>query len=267
MNISDSRQIHLNPNGATKSNSSFNSDLQFDIPNLIRKQNYILYNTIRIIHCEIPFSFYIINEYNNLLALSTGNITIAYGNYNANSFMAALNLLLPTGMTITLNSSNGKFTLSHTSSFSILATSTIYKIMGFSKNKVYSSTSNNIILPYPANFLGTNNIYIKCPNLILDNYNTLTKDYITLLNIPVTVQPFGIIQFLNQTGTKNLVKNIQMNNLELQITDDDNNLIDFNNLDWNITIEVESIMQFNHNPKTLEDYLNENNQIIEKESN
>jgi hypothetical protein len=166
-------------------------------------------------------------------------------------------------MTITLNSSNGKFTLSYNASFSILATSTINKIMGFSKNITYTSTSNNIILPYPANFLGTNNIYVKSPNLILENYNTSTKDYITLSNIPVNVPPFGIIQYLNQTGSKNIVKNIQMDNLEIQITDDDNNLIDFNNLEWSITIEIESIMQFNYNPKTLEDYFNENNQINE----
>jgi hypothetical protein len=260
MNITDSRQIHLSPQGATKkNNSSFNSDLEFEIPNLIKKTNYILFNSIRIIHSEIPFSFYIINEYNNLLSLSTGDILIPYGNYNANSFMTALNLLLPTNMTITLNSLNGKFILSYNSSFNILATSTIYKIMGFNKNTSYSSISNIINLPFPANFLGTNNIFIKCPNLLLENYNTATKDYITLLSIPVNVEPFGIIQFLNQASIKNLVKNFQMNKLEIQITDDDNNLIDFNNLEWNISIEIESVMQLNYNTKTLEDYLNESN--------
>jgi hypothetical protein len=260
MNITDSRQIHLSPKGATtKNNSSFNSDLEFEIPNLIKKTNYILYNTIRIIHSEIPFSFYIINEYNNLLSLSTGDILIPYGNYNANSFMTALNLLLPTNMSITLNSLNGKFILSYNNSFNILATSTIYKIMGFNKNTSYSSISNIINLQFPANFLGTNNIFIKCPNLLLENYNTSTKDYVTLLTIPVNVEPFGIIQFLNQASIKNLVKNFEMNKLEIQITDDDNNLIDFNNIDWNISIEIESIMQLNYNTKTLEDYLNESN--------
>jgi hypothetical protein len=260
MNISDSRQIHLSPLGATKKNNgSFNSDIEFNIPYLIKKTNYILFNTVRIIHCELPFSFYIINEYNNLLSLSTGNILIPYGNYNANSFITKLNLLLPTNMIISLNSLNGKFTLTYNNSFSILATSTIYKIMGFTKNTSYTSTSNIKNLQYPANFLGTNNIFIKCPNLILENYNTATKDYVTLLSVPVSVQPFGIVQFINQVSAKNLVKNFQMNTLEIQITDDDNNLIDFNNLEWNITIEIESIMQLNYNTKTLEDYLNENN--------
>jgi hypothetical protein len=259
MNISDCRQIHLTPLGATKNNKSFNSDLSFSIPNLIKKQNYILYNTIRIVHCEIPFSFYIINEYNNLLALSTGDILIPYGNYNANSFITAISLLLPTNMTITLNNLNGKFTLTYNTSFSILTTSNIYKIFGFVKAKVYSSVNNIINAPFPCNFLGTNNVYIKCPNLILENFNSATKDYATLLNIPVNVEPFGIIQFLNQTGAKNLVKNLQMDNLDIQITDDDNNLIDFNNLEWNITIEVDSIIQLQQNTKTLEEYLSENN--------
>jgi hypothetical protein len=260
MNISDTRQIHLSPQGATKKNNgSFNSDLDFEIPNLIKKTNYILYNSIRIIHCEMPFSFYIINEYNNLLSLSTGDIMVPYGNYNANSFMTSLSLLLPTGMTITLNSLNGKFILTYNNSFSILATSTIYKIMGFNKKTSYTSISNVINLKYPANFLGSNNIFVKCPNLILENYNTATKDYATLLTVPVSVEPFGMVQFLNQVSAKNIVKNFQMNKLEVQITDDDNNLIDFNNLEWNITIEIESVMQLNYNTKTLEDYLNENN--------
>ena len=257
-NVIDARQINLSPSGATKKNNlSFNSDLEFNIINLIKNQSYILYNKIKISHCEIPFSFYIINEYNNKLVLSTGIIYIPYGNYNANSFISTLSLLLPINMTITLNSSNGKFTLKYNTSFTILQTSNIYKIMGFKINTSYISTENEIILPFPANFLGTNNIYIKCPNLILDNYNTITKDYITLLSIPVNVPPFGIIQYLNSSNISNLVKNIQLDNLEIKITDDDNNLIDFNNLEWNITIEIESVIQLTQNTKTLKDYLSE----------
>jgi len=255
MNITDSRQINLSPSGATKKNNlTFNSDLEFSIPNLIKNQSYILYNRIKVSHCEIPFSFYIINEYNNKLVLSTGIIYIPYGNYNANSFMSTLSLLLPINMTIDLNSSNGKFTLNYNSPFTILQTSNIYKIMGFKIN----TSSNSINLPFPANFLGSNNVYIKCPNLILDNYNTITKDYTTLLSIPINVPPFGIIQYLNSSNISNLVKNIQMNNLEVLITDDDNNLIDFNNLEWNITIEIDSIIQVAENTKTLQEYLNDN---------
>ena len=259
MNITDSRQINLSPSGATKNNLTFNSDLEFSIPNLIKNQSYILYNRIKVSHCEIPFSFYIINEYNNKLVLSTGIIYIPYGNYNANSFMSTLSLLLPINMTIDLNSSNGKFTLNYNSPFTILQTSNIYKIMGFKIDTSYISSSNSINLPFPANFLGSNNVYIKCPNLILDNYNTITKDYTTLLSIPINVPPFGIIQYLNSSNNiSNLVKNIQMNNLEVLITDDDNNLIDFNNLEWNITIEIDSIIQVAQNTKTLQEYLNDN---------
>ena len=172
--------------------------------------------------------------------------------------MSTLSLLLPINMTIDLNSSNGKFTLNYNSPFTILQTSNIYKIMGFKIDTSYISSSNSINLPFPANFLGSNNVYIKCPNLILDNYNTITKDYTTLLSIPINVPPFGIIQYLNSSNISNLVKDIQMNNLEVLITDDDNNLIDFNNLEWNITIEIDSIIQVAQNTKTLQEYLNDN---------
>jgi hypothetical protein len=113
-------------------------------------------------------------------------------------------------------------------------------------------------MPYPANFLGTQNLYIKTTNLILENYNTSTKDYITLFTIPVNVPPFGIIMYDNTAGSKNYVKNkFSVNNLEIIITDDNNNKIDFNNTDWTITIEIEATIQVIQNTKTINEYLND----------
>ena len=85
--IKDTKHYYLNSNGGDVKNNNLKSDIIFNIPNLIKDEKNILYNTVSIVHCEIPYSFYIINEYNNLLSLSTGNIYIDYGNYNANSFM------------------------------------------------------------------------------------------------------------------------------------------------------------------------------------
>ena len=67
--ITDTKRINLSPAGADiKSNGSLNSNLNFNIPKLVRKDKNILYNTIKIIHSEFPYSFYIVNEYNNILA-------------------------------------------------------------------------------------------------------------------------------------------------------------------------------------------------------
>lgn len=258
--ITDTKQIHLSPSGASnKINSSLNSSLQFNIPFFIRKDKNIIYNTIKVLHAEIPYSFYIVNEYNNNLVLSTGIINIPYGNYNANTFLQTLTLLLPTNMSIIFDTLTGKYTMSYNQSFSILSSSTCSKLMGFNSNTVYTSISNKIIMINPCNFLGSKNLYIKTTNLIIENYNTNTKDYQTLLSLPINVAPFGIINYDNVTGSKNVLKNINGSDyLVLNIVDDDNNNIDFNNIEWSITLEVESFIQIQQSyQNTIHDYLNE----------
>lgn len=239
--VVDSHKFYLAPAGATvKRNSFFNSNLEFNIPSLYQSSGNVLYSTIRCLHAEIPYSFYIVNEYNNLLSLSTGDIFIPFGNYNANSFMKYLETALPIGMTVSFNTTNGKFTLSYNQPFSINASSTCYILMGFTKQQVYNSNANQIHMPYLANLMGSKNIYVKIPNLILDNYNAATQDRATLLNIPVNVSPFGIVMYENSSGSASIIKSIQIpDTLILQLADDENNLIDFNNTEFSITIQID----------------------------
>jgi len=247
--IIDSHKFFLTPAGATiKRNSFFNSNLEFSIPNLYQSSNKVLYSTISCIHAEIPYSFYVVNEYNNLLSLSVKDIIIPFGNYNANTFMKYLATELPTGMTIAFNTTNGKFTLTYTGSFSINPNSTCGILMGFEKGKTYTSISNKIEMPYLANFMGSKNVYVKLPNLILDNFNTLTKDRATLLNIPVNVPPFGIIMYENSSGSSTIIKSIQIPDvLIVQLCDDENNLIDFNNSEFSITIQIDFYLDNSNN--------------------
>lgn len=240
--ISDTRKVFLTPSGAILKDSLY-SNLTYTIPQLFPKDKFTMYSTIKVLHCEIPFSWYIVNSTNNKLVLSTGTITIPSANYNANTFMTTLQALLPTNMTITFNTSTGKFTLTYTTSFSILATSTCLKLLGGVKNTVYTSASNIILLPNPANFLGTKNIYINVPNVLLDNYNPSTKTYSTLLCIAVNVPPYGVIFYDNRTANKNIIKGAKDDDLQIQILDDDNNAIDFNSTEWSITIEIETVKQ------------------------
>lgn len=258
--ITDTKQIHLSPSGATdKKNGILNSSLQFNIPFFIRKEKNLIYNTIKVLHAEIPYSFYIINEYNYKLVLSTGTINFPYGNYNANTFMQMLQPLLPVNMSIIFDTFTGKFTLNYNQSFSVLSSSTCSKLMGFIKSIVLTSSSNKIVFTYPANFLGTKNLYIKTPNLLIENYNTNTKDYSTLLSLPVGVSPFGIINYDNVSSSKNVIKNTNgTDTLDVLIVDDDNNPVDFNNIDWSITLELESVVQIQQTyQNTVQDYLNE----------
>lgn len=264
--ITDAKQINLNSINADEyKNGILKSDVKFNIPFLIRKDKSILYNTIRLLHAEIPYSFYIINEYNNILNTSLGNIVMPYGNYNANTFMRMIKPLMHVNMNISFDTSNGKFTFTHNQPFTIYDTSTCKLLLGF--NSTLNSSNGQIVMPYPCNFLGTQNLYIKTSNLLLENYNTATKDYITLFSIPVNVPPFGIIMYDNIAGSKNYVKNTNtINSLEIIITDDFNNPIDFNNTDWTITIEVEATIQVIQNTRTINEFLNDiyNSNLPEK---
>jgi hypothetical protein len=252
--VIDSHKFYLTPAGASlKRNGVFNSNLEFTIPNLYQSGVNVQYATIRCVHAEIPYSFYIVNEYNNLLSLSTGDIYIPFGNYNANSFMKYLAGVLPTDMQLGFNTTNGKYVLLYNQPFSINASSTCSILMGFAKQQVYNSNeTNKIEMPYLANLSGTKNIYVKIPNLILDNYNSATKDRATLLNIPINVSPFGIIMYENSSGSSNIIKSIQIpDTLILQLTDDENNLIDFNSTEFSITIQIDfylSVYKNNNQP-------------------
>jgi len=239
--ICDSHKIYLSPNGAIqKNNSTFNSSLVFDITNPVVNNPNIVYATIRCTHAEIPYSFYIINNNNNVLSLSTGDIVIPIGNYNANTLITQLNSQFPIGMSILFSNSTGKFTIAHTTSFSINSTSICGVLIGFSNGTVYNSVSNAIIMPYPCNLLGTKNLYIKLSNFQFDNINTSTKDKITLCNIPVNVPCYNLIMYNNISNIGTIIKdNSYPKKIYLDIYDDYSNLIDFNNMEYNITLEID----------------------------
>lgn len=254
MNIKDTKHYYLSPSGGEKNNSYFNSNITFALSGIIKDDPTILYNTLSIVHCEIPYSFYVINEYNNILGLSTGDINIDYGNYNANSLMKFINSKLPTNMILSFNTSNGKFTLTYNQSFLITENTTIYNILGLEK-QAYSSSSNIINFPYPCNTLGTKNIYIKS-NFMLSNYNSLTQDYVTIATIPVNVEPFGIILYNNFSNITHKINNKIIDSINIELFDDNNNLIDFNNIEWTITLETNSFTNLNITNNNLTQYLN-----------
>ena len=91
--------------------------------------------------------------------------------------------------------------------------------------------------------------------MLLQNYNSVTQDYVTLSSIPVNVEPYSIILYNNYANSNFIIKNKVLDNLEIQIYDDNNNLVDFNNVEWNITIEITSYISANFNNTNLNQYL------------
>jgi hypothetical protein len=226
--IVDSKQINLCSNSATVINGSQKSNMLFVLNNILKKEDDILYNTISVVHAEFPISWYIITPYNNLLSLSFGDYTLVTGDYNANSFITMFLSILPTGFTCSFNINNGKYTLGYTSDFSINASSTCYLIMGFQKNTVYSSTSKSIALPYPCDFMGLKIIKIKSSVLKTNNIDAFSNGRTnTLITIPVNNASGGLLVYNNYTNFKTIFPNNSLDYIDLILTDEYDNEIDF----------------------------------------
>ena len=266
LQLTDSKQFYLTSTSKIghKMNGTMNSKINFEIPRFITKQSNILYHSLKLLHAEIPYSFYIINETNNVINLVIASInhflTIPVGNYNAFTLLTILNTI-DNKITFSLNNSNGKYSIISNFPFSVLASSTILKIIGGSLNTLYNGVAvnnkYNLDFPFAVNLLGTRNIFIKC-NLILENLQTKTNDNQTLKSIPVNVPPFGLILYNNIENIESLVKNSQIDNLNIEIFDDDNNLINMNNQDWSITLELKTTLQVSYNTQSIDEYLNNN---------
>jgi hypothetical protein len=250
--ITDSKQINLCSSSAV-SNNGKNSVMVFATNGILKKDKDILYNLISVVHCEIPVSYYIVNSNNNYLSLSTGNYTLTNGNYNATTFKTMLLGILPNGFGLSLNIATGIYTINYTSSFTINSTSTCYRLIGFKINTVYTSTSNQIIFPYPCNFLGISRLKIKSNILKTENIDTNSNGRSNLLTtIAVNSSAYGLIVFNNLVGFKCIIPNINIDYIDITITDEYDNIIDFNGIDNFITLQIDSIR---HNIAESEDLI------------
>ena len=246
--IIDSKQVNLSSNSATISNFPSNSVLTFYLSNILKKEPDILYNTISLVHAEIPVSYYIINTTNNFLSITisgtTTNYTLLTGNYNATTFKTMLLTLLGAGWALTLSTTTGIFTLSYTSNFTINTSSTCYTILGFVKNTSYTSTSNNLIMPYQCNFLGVKRLKIKS-NILgtsnIDSYNGGRSNI--LCTIPANNSSFGLIIYNNISQFRTIYPNSNLDYIDITITDELDNIINFNGIDIYLTLQIDTIRE------------------------
>ena len=87
--------ITLNSKYGIQQNGTYKSNLLFNFQNLLSDEQHMLKSEVIVLNAQIPVSFYVINEYNNVLKISgTGilktTITIETGNYNANTLISEL---------------------------------------------------------------------------------------------------------------------------------------------------------------------------------
>lgn len=238
--IVDSKQFHLSTTSQSGEvlNGDFKSHVKYEIPDGLVKDDSIIYIHFSIPYAVIPNSNYIINETNNTLVILKNSITTTYsfpyGNYNANLLIQRFNTVVPSGYTLSLNQVNNIFTITHdTDTFSILESSTMDYILGFSSTLTSSAYPNlSITFPRSCNFLPLPRINIRCSKLansiMTNTTQTSTSDII--LSVPNNAKLNGQIIYNNTSNMKTLFKLDNLNTFEIKLTDDSDNLINFNGL-------------------------------------
>jgi hypothetical protein len=124
--ITESKLYNIGSQSGTKLNGTKLSYMEYFIPNFIKNDDddnvKCIYLSIK--NAEFPHSFYLVNEYNNVLCLSVLGVdtiyTLTQGNYNINNFITSLSSLLGVNYTITFDKITYKITISNSVNFFVI---------------------------------------------------------------------------------------------------------------------------------------------------
>ena len=236
--------ITLDSTNGTIKNGTMKSLIEFNFIGLLKDEKDILRSYISVLNAQIPVSFYTITVNNYKLKYVVGGSTfrtifITPGNYNGNSLITALiDSFANNGDTITasLSSSTGKlFIRSYSGSITyVYNTSTIAPILGLTAD----ISGITVTFQAPLNLLGVKKLSIKSNSLAISSFTSRTGNRTdTICTIPVIEPPFNMISYVNMNDlNKNILRGQIIDSIDIRITDEDNNDIDFNNIDWNITL-------------------------------
>jgi hypothetical protein len=241
----------------------------FFFEELLKISRQAIEMSVSVVSAQFPYSFYIINQFNNHIVIDGINYYFPYGNYNVNSFLTVWTTTIPGTWINSFNSITNKFTFSRATTFTMSDgnSNSILPVLGFISNTSYTSTfisgSYAITSSTVVNFLGPMRLNIKTGSFnINNNYDTLEKGRTTTLcSVPVNSPAGGMITYYNLTQYKSIFKNHEISTIQIDVQDDYGNPIIFNNKDWTMTIQVDILNDITKDLSTLDDiYYQEQNE-------
>lgn len=240
---STSRVFNLGSNSAIKyNNGSLLSDIEVLFPNLTFKDKVVREIMLSVTHAEIPNSFYLVNATNNKLVVNASTYTITPGNYNVITFQTAISSFLTgLGITLSYNLITNKYTFTSATSFTIQPTSTCQRFLGVGTTAI-SGTS--VTSPFVCNFLPLSRLLIRSQAFSTSNFNGKDGSTDLLLSVQNSSSSGALILWNNYSQLKYDITHVDnLNIVDLSITDDSGNLIDFNGCDWFITFRIEYVYE------------------------
>lgn len=242
-------------------NPDFKSNIEYNIPNMIVRDESVEYIQFSIPDCVIPVSFYTVNENNNRLDVIEQGITnsyyFPYGNYNANLFINQFISLLGNNWSISLNTFNSVFTVSNSeNSFTFLDTSTIDSVLGFS-TILYSTNSSPYTLTMTrcCNYLPLPRVTLRCAELANTSMIGLNASTDVIITIPNNAKPNGQIYYQNQSQAKLLFRHHELSRFVVSFTDDDGNYINFNGISTFFTLQFDIFRKYVEKPPRFSNIL------------
>lgn len=237
----ESIQIYLNSKEADKYVNDSLSECEFYLPLIEIPDGFYIY--ISVVNCVIPYSFYNVSSSNNLLVYSLDsmtmvNVTLPVGNYNINQIVTALRSLMA-GFTVTYDNVANKLTFSYPYDFMFFDSSTCMQLLGFLDNKTYIATNNSLTSEKCVDVYTIKNIQIHS-NLLTYNIDKNQRSNLSILcSVPVTNQPFSLINYVNSNNFRTNLFINQINVIKIKLTDEAGKLINLNGCYFTITLQLD----------------------------
>jgi hypothetical protein len=93
-------------------------------------------------------------------------------------------------------------------------------------------------MPYQLNLLGKKKIFINSNNLRNSAFTSKSLSSTqTIATIPVDQPPYSMISYIASIDIQKIVlSNRALDMIDIEITDENNNYMNFRNIDWSITL-------------------------------
>lgn len=207
---------------------------------------------IKLQSAEIPFTWYEVNDSNNVVDFDEGGVrvqgTIPPGNYTPSSFATALQNSMdsispgPQAYTVTYSSVTGTYSVGAPGAFTMFFTdpASIYQQLGADLGQTIGPT-NTIIFTNVSVLSSNTYVYIS-----LGTMNSNVSSAYTTFNykVPINVEPYSVCFYTSNTEWDQInyygPSPISFNSLNVRLTFWNGSSVDLNGAEWSMTLTIYS---------------------------
>jgi len=209
------------------------TQLSVAINPFVLRNNDATHFVIGVESISIPLAIYMVTSSNNALIINSVTYTIPVGNYTSVTLLSTL-----------IDITQFTFTFSSVRNTLTATTTTGTTIWGGTSQKLLGYTSGSHSSPYEfqstINLATTSGIIIK-----LDDINTQNRDNISggssiLARIPITVAPFKVLQYFNNSPFYTTISNRHITSIKISLLNDDYTpLVLIGNPTWFVVLRID----------------------------